>query len=92
MIARKFEVSLSLASIGALLARLGLTAQKPLQQAYQRDPVAVKHWQEHSYPYPSGQPILSSTSCAATMVSTKEIKWTPIKRANRGAGDTTAVS
>ena len=50
LIARKFEVSLSLASIGALLARLGLTAQKPLQQAYQRDPEAVKHWQEHSYP------------------------------------------
>lgn len=50
LILHKFGVSLSLASIGALLARLGLTAQKPLQQAYQRDPVAVAHWQRETYP------------------------------------------
>jgi transposase len=50
LVAQKFEVSLSLASIGALLARVGLTPQKPLQQAYQRDPVAVARWQEETYP------------------------------------------
>ena len=33
-----FDVSMSLASVGALLARLGLTAQLPLPRAYQRDP------------------------------------------------------
>ena len=37
LVAMKFDVSLSLASAGALLARLGLTAQKPLQRAYQRE-------------------------------------------------------
>ncbi len=50
LIAKKFGVQLSLASVGALLARLGLTPQKPLQQAYQRDPVAVARWQRETYP------------------------------------------
>lgn len=50
LVAQKFGVSLSLASVGALLARLGLTPQKPLQQAYQRDPVAVARWQNETYP------------------------------------------
>ncbi len=50
LIEQKFEVRLSLASIGTLLARIGLTPQKPLQQAYQRDPEAVARWQEETYP------------------------------------------
>jgi transposase len=46
----RFGVKLSLASIGALLARLGLTAQKPLQRAYQRDPEAVARWKHETFP------------------------------------------
>ena len=46
----RFEVKLSLASIGALLARLGLTAQKPLERAYQRDPGAVELWKSETFP------------------------------------------
>lgn len=46
----RFAVSLSLASIGALLARLGLTAQKPLERAYQRDPEAVELWKSKTFP------------------------------------------
>ena len=46
----RFEVNLSLASIGTMLARLGLTAQKPLQRAYQRDPQAIELWQTVTYP------------------------------------------
>jgi len=49
LVARKFSVTLSLASIGALLARVGLTPQKPLQHAYQRDPHAVARWQQETY-------------------------------------------
>lgn len=41
LIARRFGVRLSLASIGTVLARQGLTPQKPLQRAYQRDPAAI---------------------------------------------------
>lgn len=50
LIAHRFGVHLSLASIGAVLARQGLTPQKPLQRAYQRDPVAIAHWQRETYP------------------------------------------
>lgn len=46
----RFGVKLSLASIGALLARLGLTAQKPLERAYQRDPEAVARWKNETFP------------------------------------------
>ncbi len=37
-------------AVGALLAKLGLTAQKPLQRAYQRDPEAITRWQRAIYP------------------------------------------
>ncbi len=50
LVEMKFGVSVSLASVGALLARLGLTAQKPLQRAYQRDPEAIERWQRETYP------------------------------------------
>ena len=48
--AQRIGVRLSLASIGALLARQGLTSQKPLQRAYQRDPDAIDRWQCETYP------------------------------------------
>lgn len=50
LIARRVGVRLSLASIGAVLARQGLTPQKPLQRAYQRDPTAIVRWQRETYP------------------------------------------
>ena len=50
LVQEKFAVKLSLATVGALLARLGLTVQKPLQRAYQRDPQAVERWQRETYP------------------------------------------
>ena len=50
LIAQRFGVRLSLASIGAVLARQGLTPQKPLQRAYQRDPDAIDRWQRETYP------------------------------------------
>lgn len=50
LVAQRFEVTLSLASIGALLARVGLTPHKPLQRAYQRDPAAVARWEVETFP------------------------------------------
>lgn len=50
LVEQRFGVTLSLASIGALLARQGLTPQKPLQRAYQRDPEAIEKWQHETYP------------------------------------------
>jgi transposase len=50
LIEQKFGVSLGVTAVGELLAKLGLTPQKPLQRAYQRDPEAIDRWQLESYP------------------------------------------
>jgi transposase len=50
LVFKYFDVDLSLASIGGLLARLGLTAQKPLERAYQRDAQAVARWKNETFP------------------------------------------
>lgn len=50
LIADKFGIELSLASVGKLLATLGLTPQKPLMRAYERDPVAIEAWKRDTYP------------------------------------------
>lgn len=55
LVAQRFGVKLSLASIGAMLARLNLTPQKPLQRAYQRDPEAIERWVKETYPAISKQ-------------------------------------
>ena len=46
----RFGIKLSLPAIGTLLARLGLTAQKPLERAYQRDPKAIARWKNETFP------------------------------------------
>lgn len=50
LIERKFGVRLGVTAVGALLAKLGLTAQKPLERAYQRDPQAIERWEREIYP------------------------------------------
>jgi hypothetical protein len=37
-------------AVGELLARLGLTSQKPLQRAYQCDPEAIEKWRRERFP------------------------------------------
>jgi transposase len=50
LIQKKFGVHLGVSAVGELLAKLGLTPQKPLQRAYQRDPQAIERWQRETYP------------------------------------------
>ena len=50
LIEQKFGVTLGVTAVGRLLAHLGLTPQKPLQRAYQRDPQAIERWQRQTYP------------------------------------------
>ena len=42
LLAERFGVPVSVRTVGRYLARWGLTPQKPLRRAYERDPVAVK--------------------------------------------------
>ena len=50
LIGKKFNVELGVTAVGEMLARLGLTPQKPLQRAYQRDPDAIEKWQRETFP------------------------------------------
>ena len=50
LILDRFHVTLSVTAVGNLLHRLGLTPQKPLRRAYERDEKAVKQWQKTEYP------------------------------------------
>lgn len=47
---RKFGIKLSLPSIGRLLAQLGLTCQKPLSKAIEKNPTLVNAWLKKDFP------------------------------------------
>lgn len=50
LILDRFDIELSVTSTGELLHRLGLTPQKPLRRAYERNEEAVTQWKEQEYP------------------------------------------
>jgi len=50
MIRTRFGVAVDVTTAGRLLRRLGITPQKPLHRAYERDPIAVEHWKRKEYP------------------------------------------
>jgi transposase len=50
LIQARFEITLSVTAVGELLHRLGITPQKPLRRAYERDEKAVIEWKEKVYP------------------------------------------
>ncbi len=50
LIAARFGIVLTVASVGRTLHDLGFSAQRPLYRAEQADPVAVARWKETDYP------------------------------------------
>jgi transposase len=50
LIDEKFGITIGLTAVGRLLAELGITPQKPLRRAYERDPQAIARWLEEDYP------------------------------------------
>jgi transposase len=50
LIRSRFNIELSDTSVGTLLKKVGLTPQKPLRRAYERDEEAVEEWKKDIYP------------------------------------------
>ena len=50
LIKRQFGIKLSDASVGRLLRQLGLSCQKPLFRAYQKNPEMVTQWKQEIFP------------------------------------------
>lgn len=50
LIERNFGVTLSVTSVGRVLAELDITPQKPLRRAYERDPRAIEKWKREEFP------------------------------------------
>lgn len=66
LIEQKLGVKLGLTAVGELLAKLGLTPQKPLERAYQRDPEAIAKWKRETF---------SSIASAAKAVGGEVYFW-----------------
>ena len=50
LIKRQLKKELSVSSVHRLMKTLGFSAQKPLYQAWQQDPVLVRTWETETYP------------------------------------------
>ncbi len=50
LVRERFSVRVSVTAVGRMLAELGITPQKPLRRAYERDPIAIAKWMEQDYP------------------------------------------
>lgn len=50
LIRQEFGVKFSEVQVGRLLKKMGLSAQRPLYRAYQRDPERVEEWKKVIYP------------------------------------------
>lgn len=50
LIRREFGVELEVSSVGRILRTLGLSPQRPLARAYEKDPDAVERWKSEVYP------------------------------------------
>jgi carboxylesterase type B len=69
LVEQKIHIRPGLTAVGELLAKLGLTPQKPLQCAYQRDPETIEQWQREW----TAPPFMAVVPRAMTQVETRTV-------------------
>lgn len=50
LIRARFGITVGLGAVGRLLRQIGITPQKPLRRAYERNPAAISSWKAQEYP------------------------------------------
>ena len=50
LVHRKFGIRLGVTAVGRVLHELGITPQKPLRRAYERDPESIERWKRDAFP------------------------------------------
>lgn len=50
LIAREYGIEVSRVTVGRYLKRWGMSAQKPVRRAYERNAAAIAHWLKREYP------------------------------------------
>lgn len=50
LIEREYGIKLSLSTVGNYLSAWGMSPQRPVRRAYERDEAAIAHWIAHDYP------------------------------------------
>lgn len=75
LIARHWGVELAVRTVGKYLARWGFTAQRPIRQAYEQEPAAVRRWLRRGSRPPS--PGWNATASRITCICCKGTRSTP---------------
>jgi transposase len=86
VIFQKFEVRLSLPTVGRIVTKLGMSPQRPLYRAYQQDPERVRVWKQQTYPKirtaaaQAGAPIFFADEAGVRTDHHAGTTWAPIGR------------
>ena len=100
LIARLFGVEFSLVHVGSILAKLGLSPQRPLYRAYERSPEKVAEWKEKTFPQiqarakKEGAAIFFADEASVRTNYHAGTTWAPVGETTvvRGSGRTRSIS
>ena len=100
LIFRQFGVRLSLVSVGNVLAKLGMSPQRPLYRAYEQDPEKTADWKEKTFPQiqarakKEGAGIFFADEASVRTNYHAGTTWAPVGRTPvvAGSGKTRSVS
>lgn len=100
LIGRLFGVHFSLVHVGTILAKLGLSPQRPLYRAYERDPEKVAEWKEKTFPQiqtqakKAGAAIFFADEASVRTVYHAGTTWAPVGQTPvvTGTGKTRSIS
>lgn len=100
LIARLFGAEFSLVHVGSILAKLGLSPQRPLYRAYERDPGKVAEWKEKTFPQiqarakKEGAGIFFADEASVRTNYHAGTTWAPVGETPvvRGSGRTRSIS